>query len=62
MDDFLAAVCIAFVIEGILYALFPDAMRRMIARVLGMPEPQVRMVGLVTAGAGVLGLWLVRGT
>ena len=61
MSDLLAAVCVAFVLEGILYALFPEGMRRMMARVLGMPEHQVRLAGLVTAGAGVIGLWLVRG-
>jgi uncharacterized protein YjeT (DUF2065 family) len=61
MEDLLAAVCIAVMIEGILYALFPDAMRRLVAQVLGMPEEQIRIIGLVAAGIGLLGLWLVRG-
>lgn len=61
MQDLLAAVCIAFVIEGILYALFPEAMRRFIAQVLGMPEGQIRIAGLAAAGIGLLGLWIVRG-
>lgn len=61
MEDLLAAVCIAVMIEGILYALFPNAMRRLVAQVLGMPEEQIRIIGLVAAGIGLLGLWLVRG-
>lgn len=61
MEDLLAALCIAVMIEGILYALFPDAMRRLVAQVLGMPEEQIRIIGLVAAGIGLLGLWLVRG-
>ena len=61
MQDLLAAVCVAFVIEGILYALFPEAMRRFISQVLGLPEGQVRVMGLVAAVIGILGLWAVRG-
>ncbi|MEQ8700435.1 MAG: DUF2065 domain-containing protein [Bauldia litoralis] len=61
MQDLLAAICVAFVIEGILYALFPEAMRRFISQVLGLPEGQVRAMGLVAAVIGVLGLWVVRG-
>ncbi len=60
MQDLLAAICVAFVIEGILYALFPEAMRRFIAQVLGMPEGQIRVAGLVAAGIGIFGLWIVR--
>jgi uncharacterized protein YjeT (DUF2065 family) len=61
MQDLLAAICVAFVIEGILYALFPEAMRRFITQVLGLPENQVRVMGLVAAGIGILGLWIIRG-
>jgi uncharacterized protein YjeT (DUF2065 family) len=61
MQDLLAAICVAFVIEGILYALFPEAMRRFVAQVLALPEGQIRVMGLVAAGIGVFFLWLVRG-
>jgi uncharacterized protein YjeT (DUF2065 family) len=60
IETLLAAVCVAIVLEGILYALFPEAMRRFIAQVLEMSEAQVRISGLVAAGLGVVALWIVR--
>lgn len=61
MGDFLAALGLAVVIEGALYALFPAHMKRMIVSVLALPEDKIRLIGLVMAGVGVLTVWLVRG-
>jgi uncharacterized protein YjeT (DUF2065 family) len=61
MQDLLAAFALVLVIEGALYALFPDAMRRAIAVALAMPSDRVRTAGLVAACIGVVLVWLVRG-
>ncbi|OYD83437.1 DUF2065 domain-containing protein [Azospirillum brasilense] len=61
MTDFLTALALVLVIEGVLYALFPSAMRRLIVEALAMPENRLRAVGLVTALAGVGFVWLLRG-
>ncbi|AWJ83216.1 hypothetical protein TSH58p_06550 [Azospirillum sp. TSH58] len=61
MTDFLTALALVLVIEGVLYALFPSAMRRLIVEALTMPENRLRVVGLVTAMAGVGFVWLLRG-
>jgi Uncharacterized protein conserved in bacteria len=61
MTDFLTAFALLFVIEGILYALFPNVMRRLIAEALALPEHQMRAAGLVAAVAGVGLVWLLRG-
>ena len=65
MDDFLTALGLglglAIAIEGALYALFPAAMRRMIARALEQPENSLRIGGLVAAVAGVALVWAIRG-
>ncbi|ALJ34915.1 DUF2065 domain-containing protein [Azospirillum brasilense] len=61
MTDFLTALALVLVIEGVLYALFPSAMRRLIVEALTMPENRLRAVGLVTAVAGVGLVWLLRG-
>ncbi len=61
MLDFLTALCLVLVLEGMLYALFPDAMKRMMTLVLTMPSSSLRTAGLTAAGFGVLALWLVRG-
>lgn len=60
MRDFLTALCLAVALEGVAYALFPAAMRRMVASVLAMPPASLRMAGLVAATLGVAGVWLVR--
>ena len=61
MTDFLTAFALVLVIEGILYALFPNTMRRLIAEALALPERQMRAAGLVAAVAGVGLVWLLRG-
>jgi uncharacterized protein YjeT (DUF2065 family) len=58
--DFLTALALALALEGVAYALFPDAMRRMVASILAMPSASLRMAGLVAATLGVAGVWLVR--
>ncbi len=60
MGDLFAAVALAIVIEGLLYAAFPDQMKRMVAQVLALPSGQLRIVALVMAGAGLLLLAVVR--
>lgn len=61
MTDFLTALALVLVIEGALYALFPNAMRRVIAEALALPENRMRAAGLVAAVAGVGLVWLLRG-
>lgn len=52
---------LVFVIEGALYALFPDQMRRFMAMSLSLPPDQMRTAGLVALLIGFLIVWLVRG-
>lgn len=61
MSDFLTAVGLALVIEGVLYAAFPGPMRRALVSVSGMPEQAIRMGGLMALAIGVFVVWLVRG-
>jgi uncharacterized protein YjeT (DUF2065 family) len=44
----------ALFLEGALYALFPDAMKRAMAEVLGMPVKQLRTVGMIVAVIGMI--------
>ena len=59
-DDLVTALALLLVIEGALYALFPDAMKRMLARMMTMPAATLRTAGIVSAVAGVAIVWLVR--
>jgi uncharacterized protein len=61
MYDFLAAVGLVFVIEGICLAAFPLSAKRAMATVLGMADGPLRIVGVVSAVAGLVIVWLVRG-
>jgi hypothetical protein len=61
MDDFLTALALVLVIEGGLYALFPEGMRRMMAQMQEVPESRLRLMGLIGAVVGVVGVWLLRG-
>ena len=60
MSDLFAALALALVLEGLLYAAFPDQMKRMLAQMLTMQSGQLRMGALVVAGVGLLLLTLVR--
>jgi uncharacterized protein len=58
--DFATALALAFVIEGVLYALLPEDMRRMAVRMAEQPVAVVRVAGLVAAGLGVAVIWFIR--
>ena len=61
MADFLTAIGLVLVIEGVLYALFPGTVRRMLALLMTQPPVTVRAAGLAGAALGVVIVWLVRG-
>ena len=61
MDDLWAALGLVLVIEGALYALFPDGMRNVLRRSLELPATAVRAAGIVGAGSGLVVIWLIRG-
>ncbi|MGQ9368461.1 DUF2065 domain-containing protein [Azospirillum sp. A39] len=62
MNDLWTALALVLVVEGVLYALFPGPMRRLIAEALTLPEGRLRMAGLLAAVVGVGLVWMVRGT
>lgn len=61
MQDFLTALALVLVIEGVLYAAFPDQMLRALASLRELPPGTLRIGGIVAAFVGLLGVWLVRG-
>jgi len=61
VSDLITALALVLVIEGALYALFPDAMKRIVLRIADMPAATLRNVGLVAATVGVAIVWLIRG-
>jgi len=60
MSDFLAALGLVLVIEGILFAGFPAAAKRAMSAVMSTPDGSMRIIGLISAVIGVLVVWMVR--
>ena len=58
IDYLLKAFAMIFVIEGLLYAVFPDAMRRMLALALTLPSSTLRRfgIGMVACGFALVAL------
>lgn len=61
MQDFLAAIGLVLVVEGLVYGGFPGLAKRLAGEVLAMPEGALRFVGLAAIAIGVAVVWLVRG-
>ena len=60
MSDLWTSLALVLVIEGCLYAPFPEGMKRAAARAVAVPPQALRMAGLAAACAGVALVWLVR--
>lgn len=60
MADFLVAIGLVFVIEGLVYAAFPGGMRAMVNELAKMPDQSLRVMGLAAVCIGVFIVWLVR--
>ncbi len=59
--ELLTTLALILVIEGVLYALFPDGMKRILTQVMGLPSSALRRAGLVSVFVGVALVWLLRG-
>jgi uncharacterized protein len=60
LAQFLTALALVLVVEGAGYALAPGLMQKLARSLLEMTEDQLRIAGLVAAGLGVIGVWLVK--
>ena len=61
MRDFLTALCLLLVMEGLFLALFPHRLRQILQMLDEMPPEVLRYGGLAAAAVGVLLLWVLRG-
>ena len=60
MRDLATGLALVLVIEGILYALFPDGMKRIAQRAQQVQPNLLRAAGLLAASIGVVIVWLLR--
>ena len=61
LTQLVTALALILVIDGTLYALFPDGMKRLMVQVLGLPASNLRAAGLIATAAGVGIVWLLQG-
>lgn len=61
MADFIVALGLVLVIEGLMFAVSPSAAKNAMAHVLETPEGPLRVVGIASAVLGVIVVWFVRG-
>lgn len=55
-QDFLLAVALLFIIEGVLPSISPGAWRRAFEQALRLSDAQIRWIGLASMAGGLL-LW-----
>jgi uncharacterized protein len=61
MTDLATAVALVLVLEGLLWAISPGAMKRAAALALGLADEKLRLGGVLAVALGVLLVWVVRG-
>ena len=61
MSDFVVALGLVLVIEGVLYGGLPGLAKRLASEVQSVPEQALRVGGVIAVVFGVLIVWLVRG-
>jgi uncharacterized protein YjeT (DUF2065 family) len=61
IQDILTGIALVLVIEGLVYALAPSLVERLLEALREIPVEQRRMLGLLTTLTGVVLLWVLRG-
>jgi hypothetical protein len=59
--DFLAALALVLIMEGLFLFAAPKAWKRMVAQLLPQPERQLSAIGGFMLIAGLIALYFVRG-
>lgn len=60
MPEFLMAIGLVFVIEGLLYALVPGQLKSMLAAMKDLSDDQLRLGGIAAVAIGVVIVWAVK--
>ena len=61
MTDFLTALALVLVIEGLVLAAIPHRLRWLLEQLADVPPEALRIGGLVSVAIGLGAVWLIRG-
>ena len=56
--DFVTAIGLVFVIEGLLFAIAPDRLKSALSMIEATPRDTLRTLGVVAVATGVFIVWL----
>ena len=59
--DILTGIALVLVIEGLVYALAPSLVERMLEALRALPLETRRILGVTTVATGVALLWIAQG-
>ncbi|HAT87527.1 DUF2065 domain-containing protein [Cohaesibacter gelatinilyticus] len=60
MTELGLAIGLVLVLEGLIYAIAPDSMKRMMVEMLTIPSSNLRLGGVIAMALGVVIVWLIR--
>ncbi len=60
MNDLFTALALMIVLEGLLYAAFPEQMKRALSSLLELPNTKLRTGALAFAAVGLIILYLIK--
>ncbi|KAB0535394.1 DUF2065 domain-containing protein [Xanthomonas cissicola] len=60
MHDFVTALCLIVIIEGLLLLTVPVAWKRIVEQLFSLPTSQLRAIGGGMLVLGAIALWIVR--
>ncbi len=60
MDFFLCVIGMVMILEGLPYFVFPERMKMWVQKILEMPESDLRRLGMVLMGIGLILVYLGR--
>ncbi|MGP9821448.1 DUF2065 domain-containing protein [Salinarimonas sp. NSM] len=61
MTDLVVALGLVLAVEGLLFAAFPEGVKRAMIAAAETPADRMRLVGIASAIVGVAIVWLIRG-
>ena len=61
MSDFIVAIGLVLVIEGLMFSAFPATAKRAMESVQQSPDGALRSVGIISAVIGIALIWAIRG-
>lgn len=60
MRDLFVALGLALAIEGLVFAICPELVKRAMLDTAQTPSERMRVVGIISAAAGVVLVWVMR--